>query len=77
MPTRGQEIKQAYIATLERQIAHLEKRLGNYTVKNDNTKMMKQEIKRLRTNLKKEIKSMNDGIPTVFHKTQPSMRRIR
>lgn len=74
MPTRAREIKQAYIDLLESQIAHLEERLGNYTVSNDNTKMMKQEIKRLKKNLKKEVKSLNDGVPVTFSTRQPSVR---
>jgi hypothetical protein len=74
MPTRGQDIKMHYIDILKKQIAHLEERLGNYTVSNDNTKMMKQEIKRLKKNLKKEVESINDGVPVAFSTRQPSVR---
>jgi len=36
--------------------------------------MMKQEIKRLKKNLKKEVESINDGVPIAFSTRQPSVR---
>jgi hypothetical protein len=74
IPTRGQQIRENYINILRAQIAHLEQRLGNYIIKNENTKMMKNEIRRLKKNLKQEIQKVDDGIPVAFKTRQPSIR---
>lgn len=71
---KGKPIRESYINILKRQIEVLTSKLHNYTVKNENTKMMKQELRRLLKNLKKEIELIESGTPMLTEERRPSVR---
>jgi hypothetical protein len=52
----------------------LEANIAKYTVKNDNGKRMKQELRRLKKNLEKELEAMDDGIPLSTEERRPFTR---
>lgn len=67
-------IKERRRQILEKQIHTLEQNIAKYTTKNDNSKRMKQELRRLKKNLIKELEAMDKGIPLSTEERRPFTR---